>query len=264
MALAEHWRRTGDYRRASLLLQFALWAAERVHGPDSLVVAELCNQWGVLGKYTGAFERSGVLYQRALTIALTHFGESHDSVATICHNIGGLAHARGRFEEGEPWAARAVAVRTSIHGENHPLVMSDVVAWAALLAGLGQRDHALDLLNQALVVFTAVGDDHEIGVTLHNIAAIHHSAGEFRLACHSHARALAVKERTLGRHHPELAVSLVNAAASWRSLGDRTRAAACAERAVLLLEEQVRGDHPVLVEARRVLDVARQAAAPEA
>src|SRR5262245_2365913 len=89
IALASRWRERGDYRRAGILLALTMGSAERSCGLHSLEVAAVCNEWGVLCKYTGRFDLSKALYRRALAICQHIFGHNHDTVATICHNLGG-------------------------------------------------------------------------------------------------------------------------------------------------------------------------------
>ncbi|MFE5549931.1 tetratricopeptide repeat protein [Streptomyces sp. NPDC056534] len=252
--LAKHWKKTGDYRRASLLLSFTLAAAENVHGVKSLEVARLCNQSGVLGKYTGNFDHSQRLYIRALMILRRELGPDHDSVATIYHNLGGLEHSRGNPELGEPWAAWSVEVRERLHGPDHPLVAADLAAWAPLLVGCGRLEEAEIQLQRALKIFEAVGDDYERAVTLHNMAALQHARGADREALAGYVQALVVKECVLGAHHPDLATSLVNLAGVCRRVGELDRAQRYLSRAVRILTPQVSSGHPTLAAARRGLD----------
>ncbi|MFE5549567.1 tetratricopeptide repeat protein [Streptomyces sp. NPDC056534] len=252
--LAEVWRLAGDYRRASLILLLTLGSAERVYGESSPEVARLCNQSGVVGKYTGNFGYAEEMYRRALVIFQRVYGSEHDSVAAVYHNLGGLEHSRGRPGEGEPWAALSVGMRERLHGPGHVLVAADAAAWAALLAGCGRLEEAETQLRRALRIFGAAGEEYEQAVTLHNLAALQQLGGEDRQALAGYAQALAAKERVLGGGHPELAPTLVNLAAVYRGAGDEERARLCLERAVRILAPQVAPGHPTLAAARRALE----------
>ncbi len=258
LLLARTWRERGDFRRAGLLLGLTLATAERHHGPGSLAVAAVCNEWGVLGKYDGRFDRSAVLYRRALAIYRRHFGEHHDTVATICHNLGGLEHARGRPYEGEAWAARSVAIRTALHGAESPLVAADLAAWAALLDGCGRLDDAERHLRTAVAILSgAAGGDvdpahiMEVAAAMHNLAAVQHRRARLQDALLGYRRALALKEQHRGRGHPELATTLVGLATLHRQLGEPHSAEQLYGRAIRLLTGQVAADHPVLTAALR-------------
>ncbi|MFB7867434.1 tetratricopeptide repeat protein [Streptomyces sp. NPDC056069] len=231
-----------------------LAAAEGLYGTDSPEVARLCNQAGVVGKYTGDFDRAEGLYRRALAVFQHVYGAEHDSVATLYHNLGGLEHSRGRPQAGEPWSARSVEIRERLHGPDHPLVAADAAAWAPLLAGCGRLEEAETQLRRALGIFTAIGDEYEQAVTLHNLAALQQSRGAKREALAGYAGALAVKERALGTGHPDLAVTLVNLAALCRGNGEGHKARSYLERAIHILVPQVSADHPTLAAARRALE----------
>ncbi|MFE5947170.1 tetratricopeptide repeat protein [Streptomyces sp. NPDC056480] len=251
--LAECWRQTGDYRRASLLLALTLTASEDHFGEDSPEVAQLCNQAGVLGKYTGNFDYAERLYLRALGVFRRVYGPDHDSVATLYHNLGGLEHSRGKPQAGEPWSALSVEVRQRLHGPHHPLVAADIAAWAPLLADCGRLDDAEAQLCRALDIFESIGDDYEVAVTLHNLAALQYRRHSYRQSLAGSVRALVLKERLLGSNHPELATTLVNLAMACRSTGQEDRALRYLIRAVQILTPQVDPDHPTLAAARRAL-----------
>lgn len=253
--LAEFWRVAGDYRRASLMLRLTLGTAETLYGRNSPEVARLCNQSGVVGKYTGDFIYAERVYHRALTILHRVYGPQHDAVATVYHNLGGLEHSRGHPETGEPWSALSVEIRQSLHGPDHPLVAADIAAWAPLLAGCGRLDEAEMQLRRALKIFEAAGDDYERAVTLHNLAALEQRRGAVREALADNVQALTIKLRLLGGGHPEIAMTLVNLGGLlYRTFDEPDRARRYLKHAVHILVPQVGPDHPTLLKARRTLD----------
>lgn len=227
-----------------------LGAVEAAFGAHTEQVAVVCNEIGMLGKYTGAFERAEHHYRRALDICHDVHGSVHDSVATVCHNLGGLAHAKGDPKAGLRFARRAVDIRTFLHGPDHPAVAADVVAWAALVDGCG--DDAGPLLERALRVLTDAhdGDHPDIAAALHNVAAVRHRRGDRIAAVLGYTDALAMRERILGPRHPELGTTLVGLAGALRAARGFNAARPHYERAVLVLESAVLADHPVLVAAR--------------
>src|SRR5262245_25739307 len=58
----------GQYALAESLYRKALELAETVYGPHSVEVANICNNLGVVYKYTANFDEASKLYLRALTI----------------------------------------------------------------------------------------------------------------------------------------------------------------------------------------------------
>ncbi|HEY6422070.1 MAG TPA: tetratricopeptide repeat protein [Pseudonocardiaceae bacterium] len=248
VAVARRWRQGGDYRQAGLLLTLTLSAAEAQFGGCAELVAEICNELGVLGKYTGRFEQAETFYRRALHIYQDTTGVDSDAVATIYHNLGGIAHARGRYRLGEPLARRAVEIRTRLHGPDHPVVAADAAAWAALLVGCGRLDEAEVQLCRALP--TLRHEDYERAVTAHNLAALVHHRNDLHNAILGYTEALRLKERVLGANHPDLAITLVNLAGAFGRLDQLDAARSRYTRAVSILSPVVESDHPTLVAAR--------------
>ena len=128
-------RDEGRYKESRPLLDEALTLAQRAFGTDSIEVAAVLNQQGMLGKYDGHFDEAESAYVRALQIMEKTAGPAHPLTATLFHNRGGLEHARGRFAAGEPYARRSVEIREQMLGTNHPDTAADVAALAALLDG---------------------------------------------------------------------------------------------------------------------------------
>ncbi|WP_157740183.1 tetratricopeptide repeat protein [Micromonospora auratinigra] len=261
--VARRWRQQGDYRRAGLLLALTMPTVEEHCGRESLDVAQLCNEWAVVGKYAGDFDLSEKLYLRALAIFRHRYGACHNTVATVLHNLGGLAHARGAHAEGEPYAALSVRIRTSILGPGHPLVGADRAAWAALLVGCGRADEAEEQLLRALAIFRAHhgGRSYEVASALHNLAAVQHRRGRLEEAIDEYREALLLKRRLLGPRHPDLAVTLVNLAAALCRHGDLSAARHHFALARSILGPQVSPDHPTLVAAVQGIAGIEQAAA---
>ncbi len=204
------------------------------------------NELGIVCKYTGRFDEGRALYERALTLVPPDSVEA----AAILHNLGGIEHARGRYAEAEVPARRAVEIRACALGADHVDVAADRAALAAIVDGLGRADEAAALLRDALLVFERGREQHEVGVTLANLAAIAHKRGDHAEAERLHRRALAIKEATLGADHPELAITLANLATTLRAAGRPDEAIQFDRRAHTLLDGRVAADHPTLVLVR--------------
>ncbi|MGW2836088.1 tetratricopeptide repeat protein [Streptomyces sp. NPDC001286] len=252
VALARRWREKGEYRRAGLLLALSLDAADHQLGQADPEIVAICNEWGVLGKFSGDFALAQRLYARALETAKTVYGVNHDVTATICHNIGGLYHSSQRYIEGERWAARSVAIRARIDNCDELRLANDRSAWAALLDGCGRYDEAESQLRTALATIEkARGWRHpDVLVILHNLAALQLRRKNYAAAIESHLHVLALKRMSLGEEHPELAPTLVNLASAYAATGLIPPAHAYFEEAVNILAPRVSESHPTLTAAR--------------
>ena len=75
----------------------ALEHAEAAFGPASPEAGYVCNDLGVLGKFTASFDDADRWYRRALQIIEATCGPRSAEAATLHHNLAGLAHSRQTF-----------------------------------------------------------------------------------------------------------------------------------------------------------------------
>ncbi len=94
-------------------------------------------------------------------------------------------------------------------------------------------------------------DDHEVAVTLNNLAAIQQRRAEQAEAEALYGRAAATKERTFGRDHPELATTLNNLATVLRAQNRLAEAQALYRRCLAIWETSVGLNDPSTVTSRR-------------
>ena len=78
-------------------------------------------------------------------------------------------------------------------------------------------------------------NDYEVAVNVGNLAAALQRRGEYQEAWELYERELAIKSAVLGRHHLDLAPTLLNLASLHAAAGRHADAAACNRRANALL-----------------------------
>ncbi len=253
-ALAAQDRIEGRYHDAHRRLDTAIAQATSAAGEDSIVVACLRNDLAVCCKHLARLDEAEALYHQTLATLEARLGPGHPEVAGVWHNLAGLAHARGDHPTAAALARRGLAIRVAALGDHHLDVAADRAALAPIL---DDPDEAEQLLHQALVVFERVlgADHHEVAVTLHNLAAIHHQRGDLdAAAATTYQRSLEIRAGVLGDDHPELATTLINLAVLERTRGHHQTAGNALRRAIELLEPAVPHDHPTLVAARQEHD----------
>ena len=94
-------RDAGRYDEARRTLDEALVLAVQTFGPESLELAGVFNQLGMVEKCDGHFDEAETEYRRAIEIVERIDTGDHPLTAAVVHNLGDLEHARGRFGEGE-------------------------------------------------------------------------------------------------------------------------------------------------------------------
>jgi len=221
---------------------------ERIHPSQSLILAGLLNDYGVVCKYTGQFVRADRMYRRSLKLALdlAQSAERKELVATLYHNLGGIAHARRRYAEGLRHARRGIAIRKRIRPRDAVAVTADEAALAAILVDLGRTPEAESIYLRALHLFhRKLGSRHyEVGAVLASLGAIYSRKGNLREAERSLRRAALIIEGFLGRNHPRAASALNNLAVVCARRGKVTEAGALYRRLLRALEGQGRSTYP--------------------
>lgn len=91
--------------------------------------------------------------------------------------------------------------------------------------------------------------DMRVVVSLSSLAGLYRFSGRTREAEPLCLRALALKERSLGPDHPDVAASLGDLVDVYRAQGKTAQADACYRRALAILEEAIGGDLPELSES---------------
>lgn len=205
-------RNLGRYEQARGPLSEAIETLERQFGPDSVLLANPLNDFGVLCKYAGWFEEGEPAYRRALSLLEAEFGVDALNTATIWHNLGGLEHARGDYVRGEPMGRKAYEIRKRHLGETHLSTLADDCAWAGLLDGLDRHEESEAIYRTALAIYEReLGpDDFEVSTTLNNLGMARLAQGDREDAQRLLGRACGIKEKLFDKDNPEVLLSRAN------------------------------------------------------
>jgi tetratricopeptide (TPR) repeat protein len=256
-ALLKYRGHGADLNRAREMLESTMQVAEQIEGPQSEVVAAVCNALGCILMEFGNrkhLEEAERLLRRALTIDETPLGRDAPTVAVrlsnlamVLKNLGGLP----RLEEAEMLIRRALDIDEQALGENAPPVAVRLSNLAMVLKNLGgaeRLEEAEALLRRAVKIQQrALGaDSPTVAVTLSNLAMVLEDLGE--QGRHEEAemllrRALDIRENALGLDSPRVAVTLHNLAMVLLNLGgeDQLEEAEALLRRALTIEETALG-----------------------
>ena len=244
--LARMHRIQGRYAQADRLYRRTLALAEERCGPQSLEVAGLANELGILCKYAGRFAEG---------CAVVPTGPADHPHRTRPRRPG-----RGQPVP-QPW--RAGACPRPLHRRRAvcPAVRHDPRAgpWPFPpgrgrghrgAGGAARRPGPVRGVRAALParldVFRRVyGPGHyEVAITLNNLAAVAHATDDPARAARLYTRSLAIKERLLGPDHPDVAVTCNNMAVLAKARGRYAQAAALYRRALGIFEKAFGLSHP--------------------
>jgi len=244
----------GDRPAARAALESALALCDATLEPQDIDVAVVHNMLGIVGKFSGRFDDAVAHYTRAGEI-FGACGVGDDVLGVLHHNLGGLAHSRGDLQTAERETRRALELHTACAGPAHRDTAADRGQLGAILSELGRHEEAeRELRRTAVDMIAAHGVDHlEVAIARTALGAALHRTGRLDDADSAYRDGLAVRERTQGSTHPELAPTLLNLSRLCEQRGDRDQAVGFAQRAAANLDGAVTGDHPILRAARERL-----------
>jgi tetratricopeptide (TPR) repeat protein len=138
-----------DYAGAASAVKEALVVAERQHGRDSLAVAELLNDMGMIELARNRFDKAEEWLDEALGIALRVFPAGSETESQTLRNLAMVAEA-ARPGVAERYLRQALALDRRIHGNDDRRTAETAYLTARYLARAGQYDEAEELYVEAL------------------------------------------------------------------------------------------------------------------
>ena len=114
---------------------------------------------------------------------------------------------------------------------------------------LARPREGLQWADQARVEVEQLADPLQDAALASAIGAMHFEAGAHDLASERFEYALAIRERNLDAHHPELAQTLLNLGSVHGMRGDFDRGLEYSERALAIMREALGPDHPSVANA---------------
>ncbi|HEU5311343.1 MAG TPA: tetratricopeptide repeat protein, partial [Candidatus Eisenbacteria bacterium] len=159
---------TGELTRAEPLARRLLRYEEADSRPDSLEMALILDQLGVILRRTGR-ERTAeaeATCRRALFLKEAVLGTDDASYAASLHGLGALYYARMEYERSRPLLTRAYEIRTKRLGEEHPDVAWSLMILGALESETGSDSAAAGSIGRAVAIQRKRPDTKEIDLVL--------------------------------------------------------------------------------------------------
>jgi tetratricopeptide (TPR) repeat protein len=136
-------RLLGNPVDAQLNCRRALELAEKIGGPDSLLVSDALNTLGVaLFQSPGEAQNSAGLFERSIAIRLQRLGPAHPALAEPLGNLAYVFLAQGRPDDAAPLFERSLALRQQATGVYHPSQLPALQGYVASLDMLHRKDEA--------------------------------------------------------------------------------------------------------------------------
>jgi eukaryotic-like serine/threonine-protein kinase len=222
-------------------LAHGIWSAPAQRDEIAALRRELARAGGLqsAGRYDEGHAIAQSVLDSAKALAFTPL------VAEARVRVGTLAALRGEYD------SAAEELRTAYFEAAR--IGTDLVALAAatdLVFTVGHHLADLEVGLQwgehARVAAARVGDEDPIMTArlLHGLAAIHRARGAFEESRTHNEQALAIRERVLGREHPDVAAGLSTFGRVVTEVGDHEEAKRLHERALEIRERILGPDHP--------------------
>jgi tetratricopeptide (TPR) repeat protein len=172
-------------------------------------------------------------------------GRESSKLAFILHSMGVALNTLGEVRESLFCLRRALAIRQQLHGEDHPDSARTLQALGVLRVRDGEYHEAFEYFWVALRYYEAFEPETiDCAVTLQAIAGVYGKIGEFSEALECYVRALPIRERELGKDHPDVAATLHNLGVVLEKLSDHDEALDNLTQALSIRERRLGVSHP--------------------
>jgi CHAT domain-containing protein/Tfp pilus assembly protein PilF len=220
----------------------------------------------------GKLAEAVVAVEKVLAIERAALGKTHADVADSLELLAELHEEREDFTAARTMRQEALALRRQLHGDGHwrvtdaQLAVADTERLARLDPAQRQRLGAANRLEMQVVALfqqgkfseairsaqqilrirkEMLGEKHpDYARSLFNLAAQHHSRGDYARAEPLYQQALAITKQALGDHHPAYAISLHNLAGLFLSEADYARAEPLYRQAMKIYRHALGEKHP--------------------
>ncbi|KAK6361769.1 hypothetical protein TWF730_005483 [Orbilia blumenaviensis] len=196
----------GKYTEALEQYQKALGGLERALGPEHPQTLQTAGQIATVFKVQGLYDEAIKRYRMTLAAQERQLGMQHPLTLQTIHNIGSVLRKQDKHHEALVQFQIALDGREKVLGEGHPDTISTIYESGIVLHSQKRYPEALLLFHRALAGFEAFGQDYPERVgsadAMERIALVYVSQEKFREALKWCSKALASREKTLGKDHP--------------------------------------------------------------
>lgn len=216
----------GSYIEARVLYERATKIAEDHRGPGDLSIATFVYNLAILDTYLGDRIEARRQLDRAVGIWQRVLGADHPYVARAYYSLGLVLLNEGRYPQAQSMIERGLRILERRLGPNHREVVRFLEALATSLERQGQvaRAHQVAARAVDLVAQSDSPNTPSFATVLSRHASLQVDRGDFESARGYFERALAIRNRAVGRSHPLFADTQVGFARALAGLGETASA----------------------------------------
>jgi len=246
----------GKHAEAEQLFLEAVALSETAHGGSSVEVLS------VLGDLRGLYSMADLdslgeacearmdaithevepIFRRAVEIQESRRPVNGRMLAEKIVELGDLYATRGRWDLAELGYVRALEIQERILGRDDPVTVETLARLGEACWGLRKFTRATDIAREVLahhVDASGAGSPFTL-VPIDRLATLELERGNIAAAESLHTRALRIRERVLGPHHPELTFTLRGLVTCEERTG-RLDEAIASQRRAMAIDERVFG-----------------------
>jgi eukaryotic-like serine/threonine-protein kinase len=196
----------GKYKEAEILLRRTLSAQREVLGRQHPDVSATLQSLGYTLHREGKWAEAEAMNRDLLQGIRAQYGPSHRLIDETLTNLGTDVDAQGRPAEALQYYEQALEIRRQNHPHDSAQVAQALLLIAGAHRGLKQYPDAISFSRQALEILEKIHDPH-VDFALREVGRDYLGQGKPAEAEPYLRRALALREETLSRDHPDLATA---------------------------------------------------------
>ncbi len=230
----------GGYARGLAHARKAVALQEKLHGPESVELANALVEQLRAGALVGEYEEAMAAGQRALAYWKSTVGLEHPSTLRVMNLMGVVQAKTWHLADGAATYEQMLAIMRRMPEAGHIELVSTLNNLAVIYVEQERYAEGEPLLEQALSVL----DEHQARESLHGIICLQSLAeskylrGEYAESLRLSRQSLALAEKSVSPRHLALAVVLTTVGDAELKAGSATRAREALERAMKLLEAE--------------------------
>ncbi len=238
----------GQYKKAEPLYLEAKAIRENMLGKEHPDYAGSLINLGSLYRKMGLYEKAEPLYLEAKEIFEVRMNNPYHPFYMNCLNGLALLYTDlGRYEKAEPLYLKCIPILEKVLGQKHPNYAGTLINLGGLYRIMGQYEKAESYFLQAKDVF-----ENRLNNRTHifykncltNLANLYYDMGQYEKAELMYKEDRAISEKTLGKEHPDYALSLSNLAQLYQMIGQYDKAEPLFLEAKVIYEKVLGKENP--------------------
>jgi eukaryotic-like serine/threonine-protein kinase len=204
----------GEYDLAMKMLQNAKNVISNSENDQSLLEANILQNFGTLSNLLGNYQKADSFYVEALNI-FKNIPSSKELMLTAMNNLALLKHEDGKYEESEQLYKEAYTLQKELYNDKpHPELATTTYNYAQLLRDMGKYNEAELMFKNSLRMDKALhNNEHpDVAYSLQGLATIYSQKGNYTEALKLHTQSLEMRKKFFGDEHPDVAHSTFNLA----------------------------------------------------